>query len=74
MSRPRTTPPPSLFASLRRRLRMRRIDRLARVLTERELAYLSRAMFRQRMDKPDDSPDIAAKLDGLISVARGKDA
>lgn len=56
--------------SLRRHLRMRRSDRLGRLLTECELAYLSRAVFRQRTDKPDDSPELAAKLDPLISVAR----
>jgi len=39
-------------------------------LTERELAYLSRAIFRQRIDKPDDEPDVAASLDPKISVAR----
>jgi len=58
------------LAHVRRLLRMRRSDRLARLLTERELAYLSRAIFRQRTDKPDDEPGLAAQLDPLISVAR----
>ncbi len=58
------------FPSLRRRLRMRRIDRLGRLLTERELAYLSRAIFRQRTDRPDDEPELAAQLEPLVSVAR----
>jgi len=39
-------------------------------LTEKELAYLSRAIFRQRIDKPDDEPELAATLDGNISVWR----
>lgn len=39
-------------------------------LTEKELAYLSRAVFRQRIDKPDDEPELAATLDGNISVWR----
>lgn len=56
--------------TLRRALRMRRSDKLSRLLTERELAYLSRAVFRQRMDKPDDEPVLAASLDPLLSVAR----
>lgn len=60
----------SLFPTLKRRLRLRRSDRLARLLTERELAYLSRAIFRQRIDKPDDEPKLAAQLDPLVSVAR----
>jgi len=60
----------SPFPFLRRRLRLRRSDRLARVLTERELAYLSRAVFRQRMDKPEDEAGLASQLDPLISVAR----
>jgi hypothetical protein len=68
----------SLFQGFRRKLarhfvtrfRPRRIDRLARVLTERELAYLSRAIFRQRIDRPDDEVALAAQLDPLISVAR----
>jgi hypothetical protein len=56
--------------NLRRHLKMRRSDRLARLLTEQELAYLSRAVFRQRIDAPDDAPSLAAQLDPLISVAR----
>lgn len=47
-----------------------RADVLAEVLSERELAYLSRAIFRQRADAPDDEPDLAAQIDPLISVAR----
>ena len=39
-------------------------------LSERELAYISRAIFRQRMDKPDDEPELASKLDPKISVFR----
>lgn len=39
-------------------------------LTDRELAYLSRAIFRQRLDAPGDEPILAAKLDPRISVAR----
>src|SRR4051812_14931647 len=39
-------------------------------LTEKELAYLSRAVFRQRIDKPDDEPELAATLDGNLSVWR----
>lgn len=39
-------------------------------LTEKELAYLSRAVFRQRMDKPDDESELSATLDGNISVWR----
>lgn len=39
-------------------------------LSERELSYLSRAIFRQRIDKPEDEPEIAAALDPKISVAR----
>jgi hypothetical protein len=58
------------MSKLRRVLKLRRSDRLARILTERELAYLSRAIFRQRMDKPEDEPALAASLDPLISVAR----
>jgi hypothetical protein len=56
--------------SIKRVLRLRRSDRLARLLTERELAYLSRAIFRQRTAKPDDEPYLAAQLDPLVSVAR----
>lgn len=56
--------------SIRRILRLRRSDRLARILTKDELAYLSRAIFRQRMDAPDDSTVLASQLDPLISVAR----
>jgi hypothetical protein len=56
--------------SIKRLLRLRRSDRLARLLTERELAYLSRAIFRQRTDKPDDEPHLAEQLDPLVSVAR----
>ena len=56
--------------SLRRLLRMRRSDQLARLLTKRELAYLSRAIFRQRIDAPDDEPVMAARLDPLVSLAR----
>ena len=48
----------------------RRSIRLAEVLREEELAYLSRAIFRQRMDAPDDEPELASRLDPLISVAR----
>ncbi len=55
---------------LLRILRLRRSDRLARILTERELAYLSRAIFRHRIDKPDDEPELAAQLDPMLSVAR----
>lgn len=58
------------MSKVRRVLRMRRSDRLAHILTERELAYLSRAVFRQRMDKPDDEAELSASLDPLISVAR----
>jgi hypothetical protein len=39
-------------------------------LSEEELAYLSRAIFRQRTDKPDDEPVLASQLDPKISVAR----
>lgn len=39
-------------------------------LTEPELAYLSRAVFRQRMEKPNDEPFLAAQLDPKLSVAR----
>lgn len=39
-------------------------------LDEAELAYLSRAVFRQRVDAPDDEPELAARLDPKISVAR----
>lgn len=49
-----------------------RQDRLARVFTKEELAYLSRAIFRQRLDRPDDEPELAAKLDPLISLARDR--
>lgn len=59
---------------IRRLLRVRRIDRLGRLLTKRELEYLSRAVFRQRMDKPDDEPTLASQLDPLISLARDKAA
>lgn len=41
-------------------------------LNETELAYLSRAIFRQRMDKPDDEPELASQLDPKISVARDR--
>lgn len=41
-------------------------------LSERELAYLSRAIFRQRIDKPDDEPKLVAKLDPKISIARDR--
>lgn len=58
--------------TVRRLLRLRRIDKLGRVLTDSELSYLSRAVFRQRMDAPDDSPQLAAQLDPLISLARTK--
>lgn len=58
--------------SLRRLLKMRRIDKLARLLSERELAYLSRAIFRQRTDRPNDESDLAAQLDPLVSVARDR--
>jgi hypothetical protein len=53
---------------------MRRVDRLARLLTDQELAYLSRAVFRQRMDRPDDEPALAAQIDPLLSVARSRQA
>lgn len=43
---------------------------LADALSEEELAYLSRAIFRQRMDAPEDQPELAARLDPLISTAR----
>ena len=49
---------------------MDRADRLAEILTEQELNYLSRAIFRQRVDKPDDEPKLAAELDPLISLTR----
>lgn len=49
---------------------MDRADKLAEILTEKELNFLSRAIFRQRTDKPDDEPELAAKLDPLISLAR----
>jgi hypothetical protein len=39
-------------------------------LSERELSYMSRTIFRQRIDKPEDEPEIAAALDPKISVAR----
>lgn len=48
----------------------RRADELARILTKAELAYLSRAIFMRRIEKPDDEPQLSAKLDPLISVAR----
>lgn len=48
----------------------RRSYRLANLLTQRELAYLSRAIFRQRADAPDDEPDLATHLDPLISIAK----
>lgn len=41
-------------------------------LTERELAYISRAIFRQRIDKPDDDPEVASQLDPKISVYRSR--
>lgn len=47
-----------------------RADDVAQVFTERELAYLSRAVFRQRTDKPEDEPELASSLDPLLSVAR----
>ena len=50
--------------------KMRRHERLAQVLTKDELAYLSRAIFRQRTDKSDDEPKLASQLDPLISLAR----
>lgn len=39
-------------------------------LNEKELAYLSRAIFRQRLDAPNDEESLASKLDPKISVAR----
>lgn len=57
-------------ALLRVKYGRRRADKLARTLTPAELLYLSKAVFRQRTDKPDDQPDVAASLDPLISVAR----
>jgi hypothetical protein len=39
-------------------------------LTERELAYISRAIFRQRLDRPDDEPHLIPSLDPKISIAR----
>lgn len=39
-------------------------------LSEQELAYISRAIHRQRIDKPEDEPVLAAVLDPKISVAR----
>lgn len=56
--------------TLRRLLRMRRADRLGRLLSESELAYLSRSIFRQRIDAPNDQAQLAAQLDPLVSVAR----
>lgn len=47
-----------------------RADDVAQVFTERELAYLGRAVFRQRTDKPEDEPELASRLDPLLSVAR----
>lgn len=41
-------------------------------LSERELAYISRAIFRQRIDKPQDEPKLAAELDPKISIARAR--
>jgi hypothetical protein len=52
-------------------IRQRILARLGLVpMTSEQLAYLSRAMFRQRMDKPDDSPALAASLDPHISIWR----
>lgn len=48
---------------------MRRVDQLAQVLTHEELKYISRAIFRHRIDKPHDHPKLAAQLDPLVSVA-----
>ena len=45
---------------------------LADILTEDELKYLSRAIYRQRIDSPEDEPELASHLDPLISVARDK--
>lgn len=39
-------------------------------LSKEELAYISRAIFRQRIDKPDDEPTLASQLDPKISIAR----
>lgn len=39
-------------------------------VTTKELAYLSRAIFRQRLDAPDDEPEVASSLDPKISIAR----
>ncbi len=41
-------------------------------LSERELAYLSRAIFRQRMDAPEDEANLASHLDPKISLARDR--
>lgn len=41
-------------------------------LTYQELAYISRAIFRQRIDRPDDSPHLTPSLDPKISVARDR--
>jgi len=39
-------------------------------LSDRELAYISRAIFRQRIDRPEDEPELASHLDPKISLAR----
>jgi len=41
-------------------------------LTYQELAYISRAIFRQRIDRPDDMPHLTPSLDPKISVARDR--
>lgn len=41
-------------------------------LTEKELSYISRAIFRQRLDKPEDEPELASQLDPKISIARDR--
>lgn len=39
-------------------------------LTEKELAYISRAIFARRIDHPEDEPHLTPSLDPKISVAR----
>lgn len=39
-------------------------------LDEAELSYISRALFRQRIEAPEDEPELASRLDPKISVAR----
>ena len=49
-----------------------RSNQLAQILTDRELAYLSRAIDCQRHKIPGDEPTIAASLNTLIFLARTK--